>query len=106
MSKNKGEISHDSTDFDYIRESVFKSRCMFKNSLISETCIVTRLLNKFSFVNEEILRQQTMNELVYFTNRDRIIDSKLLNTLTSGMCGLSRQFNPNASYYGHHHQQQ
>lgn len=41
------------------------------------------MLSKFSFVNEEILRSQVLNELKNFTNRDKLIDMRLLNTLTN-----------------------
>lgn len=50
---------------------------------LPELKLISRMLSKFSFVNEEILRSQVLNELKNFTNRDKLIDMRLLNTLTN-----------------------
>ena len=49
---------------------------------------MSRLLCKFQFVNEDILRSQVMNELSSFTNKDRLIEStKLFASLTNTFSG-------------------
>jgi len=49
---------------------------------LPESQLVSSMLSRFSFVNEEILRSQVINDLRNFTNKDKIIDHRLMNTLT------------------------
>ena len=60
-----------------------------------ESRLVSNMLSKFSFVNEEILRSQVINELRNFTNRDKVMDPRLLNTLTNftGYYPIAQGFN-------------
>ena len=62
---------------------LFQVKNVFKAICLPEVRIVNRLLCKFQFVNEDILRSQVINELTNFTNKDRLIESKLFNTLTN-----------------------
>ena len=59
--------------------------------------MVSRLLCKFQFVNEDILRTQTMNEFTSYTNRDRLVDQKLFSSL------LSTTNNAAILHPSHHH---
>ena len=71
------------------------------------------MLNKFSFVNEEILRSQIHNELANFTNRDKLVDQRLMNTLTNftgylphngNQFNQSNYLNPSQTKYHNHSQ--
>jgi len=58
-------------------------KSLFAAMCLPEFRVVSRLLNKFSFVNEDILRTQVLNELSHFTNRDKIyLDLRLGSTLS------------------------
>ena len=52
---------------------LFQVKNVFKAICLPEVRIVNRLLCKFQFVNEDILRSQVINELTNFTNKDRLI---------------------------------
>jgi hypothetical protein len=60
--------------------------------LIVEEKVIFKLFRKFSFVNEEMIRRQVMNDLSSFAVKDKGIDFKFYNTLTSA------KFNPNGSF--------
>lgn len=66
---------------------LLQTRDLFKAICLPEVKVVSRLLCKFQFVNEDILRSQVMNELSNFTNRDRIVESKLFASLSNTMTG-------------------
>jgi hypothetical protein len=65
---------------------------VFKSALRQEEQVIFKIYTKFTFVNEDILRRQVLNELSSFAAKDKSIDAKFFNTLTSA------KFNPNNSF--------
>lgn len=67
------------------KEQLLQDKHLFRVNCSPETKIVTALLNKFSFVNEDILRTQVLKELQNFTNKDKQVDiSRFYMTGTIG----------------------
>lgn len=92
-AKQKMELAH--TENDPRRRSLELKASGFVAICFPEQRLVSNVLNKFSFVNEEILRSQVINELRNFTSRDKVMDVRLLNTLTnlSGYYQINQGFN-------------
>lgn len=65
---------------------------IFKGLVQSEEKVIFKIYKKFSFVNEDILRRQVLNELACFASKDKGFEAKFFNTLTSA------KFNPNSSF--------
>ena len=63
-----------------------------KGSLLIEEKVIFKLFRKFSFSNEEMIRRQVMNDLSSYAVKDKGVDFKFYNTLTSA------KFNPNGSF--------
>ena len=55
---------------------LLKSSNIFKAICLPEKNVVKRILCKFQFVNEDILRSQVMNQMKSFTSRDKNSDIK------------------------------
>ena len=62
---------------------LFQVKNVFKAICLPEVRVVNKLLCKFQFMNEDILRSQVINELASFTSKDKFSDQKLYNTLTN-----------------------
>jgi hypothetical protein len=71
---------------------LFLNNEIFKTLLIQEEKIVFKLFRKFSFLNEDMLRKQVLNELANFAVKEKGVDFKFYNTITSN------KFNPNGSF--------
>jgi hypothetical protein len=46
------------------------SELFHKCKLLSESRVIQRILQKFSFVNEDIVQTQSVNEICSYTSRD------------------------------------
>lgn len=65
---------------------------MFKGLVQSEEKVIFKIYKKFSFVNEDILKKEVLNELACFASKDKGFESKYFNALASA------KFNPNGSF--------
>ena len=66
---------------------LLQSKDLFKAICLPEVKAVNLLLQKFQFVNEDILRTQVMNELASYTQRDRQVETKLFAGLHNNLSG-------------------
>jgi hypothetical protein len=60
--------------------------------LKDEDKIIFKIYQKYAFINEDISRRQVINEISYFAAKEKGVDVKFFNTLTSA------KFNPNGSF--------
>ena len=78
MMNNQNQMTARHRIFWQKQNLLLRSTNLFKAMCLPEIRAISRLLCKFQFVNEDILRSQVMNDLRNFTTKDKNIESRLL----------------------------
>eukprot|EP00347_Sterkiella_histriomuscorum_P005241 403357349 len=73
-------------------DQIMKEGQVFNQFIYQEEKVIFKIYKKFTFINEDILRKQVMNELATFAAKEKGLDQRLYNTLTSAKLNQNSSF--------------